>query len=508
MTLTATPPDGDGALSTSRQLVRALQRQLDARVIETHISWVLLAGSEAWKIKKPLRLGFVDFGTLQRRRLMCSEELRLNQRLAPSLYLGVVSITGTPQAPVLGGPGEAIEVALHMRRFPDGALLSERLVAQTLDTGLIDCLAARLARFHADAAPVDEREPYGRPEQVDAEMQKVLDGLAMRGAPGIDGWRDWAREQAHALAPAWAARRAAGQVREGHGDLHLANTVALEGMATAFDCIEFNPGLRWIDVQADIAFLLMDLHVRGRADLAFRFLDRYLVDGGDYPGLSVLRYYLAYRALVRAMVALIERPGQPPVPDYLAAAAHWRAPGRPRLLITHGPSGSGKSHAAARLLEVLGAVRLRSDVERKRLHGLAALADSASVPGGIYGADSTARTYARLRELAAIALDAGWPVIVDAAFLHADQRAAFEALALQRQLPFTILDCRAPQELLLRRLQARRRQADEASEADASVLQLQRHSAQPLSAHERARAIELDMGRDFDAAACAARLSR
>jgi predicted kinase len=204
------------------------------------------------------------------------------------------------------------------------------------------------------------------------------------------------------------------------------------------------------------------------------------------------------------MVALIERPGQPPTPDYMSAATHWRTPGRARLMITHGLSGSGKSHAAARLLEQAGAIRLRSDVERKRLHGLDALADSASVPGGIYGNAATARTYERLRELAAIALDAGWPVIVDAAFLQADQRADFEALARARQVPFTILDCQAPRALLEQRLAARVAQTDEVSEADAQVLQQQLQTAQPLTPHEQTLAIEVDTRRDFDAAGCAA----
>lgn len=505
MSTPSTAPDGDAALQRSEALVQALQRRLGARLIETHISWVLLAGDQAWKIKKPLRLSFVDFGTLERRRRMCAEELRLNQRLAPELYLGVVEITGTAQAPVLGGPGDAIEAALHMHRFPDGALLSERLAASTLDAGLVDRLAERLARFHAAAAQVDEGEPYGQPPQVDAEMRAVLDGLASRGAPGIAAWRDWAAERALALAPAWAARRAAGWIREGHGDLHLANCVALGNEATAFDCIEFNPALRWIDVQADIAFLLMDLHARGRADLAFRALDRYLSEGGDHEGLAVLRYYLAYRALVRAMVALIEKPGHAAMPDYRAAADHWRTPGRARLLITHGLSGSGKSHAAARLLEQAGAIRLRSDVERKRLHGLTALADSSSVPGGIYGAAATERTYARLHELAALALRAGWPVIVDAAFLQAGQRAPFEALARAQQVPFTILDCRAPQPLLQQRLAERAKLSDEPSEGDAHVLQQQLQAVQPLGPHEQALAIEVDTRHAFDAAACAAR---
>ena len=228
--------------------------------------------------------------------------------------------------------------------------------------------------------------------------------------------------------------------------------------STAFDCLEFDPALRWIDVFSDIAFLVMDLLAHGRGDLAFRFLNAYLDDSGDHAGLPVLRWYLVYRALVRALVARI-RSGQGGAaggPDHLALALRLATEGDARLLITHGVSGSGKSWVAQRLLQQAQAIRLRSDVERKRLFGLRALDASASlVSGGIYGQGATQRTYAHLREVAAVALAAGQRVIVDAAFLRRNERDEFRRLAQACRVPFTLLHCTAPHELLRQRVQAR-----------------------------------------------------
>jgi aminoglycoside phosphotransferase family enzyme/predicted kinase len=495
----------------SAELVEALRLRLGARIVETHLSWVLLAAEHAWKIKKPVQFGFVDFGTLDARRHMCEEELRLNRRLAPALYLEVVPIRGTAQAPELGGAGAPIEWALHMRRFPDGALLSERLAAHDLPPALIDRLACRLAAFHREAPSADPAGAYGSPERIDADMRAVIDGLAehprgSRAMPdALQFLRSWAIDQATALRETWIERLRSGYVREGHGDLHLANIVVLADEVTAFDCIEFDPALRWIDLQADIGFLVMDLLAHERSDLAFRFLDRYLSDGGDHAGLAVLRYYIVYRALVRALVASL-RPAVAAQPDYVAHALRWlKAPGA-RLMITHGLSGSGKSFAAAHLLERAGAVRLRSDVERKRLFGLAALAGSASAGSvGIYDPDATRRTYARLEALAEVALRAGWPVIVDATFLLADERDAFRRLAHRHGAPFTILHCEAPVELLRRRLCERAQRSDDPSDADAAVLALQQDHAEALSADERAAAIVVDAAAAFDADALAAR---
>ena len=495
--------DAAGALAQSAALVAALARRLDARLIETHISWVLLAGDEALKSKTPVRLPFLDFSTLEARRQMCSEELRLNRRLAPQLYREVVPITGSVADPRPGGEGAAIEYALRMRRFADGALLSERLAAGTLQAAAIDHLASHLAAFHRDAAVAAPDSPWGTAERVAADLRGVLDGLAAR-APAFDAasWRAWADTEVARLRPVWAERHRAGWVREGHGDLHLANVVVEGDEAVPFDCIEFDPGLRWIDVQADIGFLVMDLLAHERAELAFRFLDRYLADGGDYGGLAVLRFYLVYRALVRALVASLRAPGHAPAAAaYLALAERLREPPGARLLVTHGLSGSGKSRLAAALVERCGAIRLRSDIERKRLHGLAASASSGSAPGaGLYAADASTRTYERLLALARGALEAGWPTIVDATFLRARERAAFRALARQLEVPFTLLHCEAPPVVLRERL--RRRRGD-ASEADAAVLALQMQTQQPLSHAERASM--LVAGPDADAGELGAR---
>jgi aminoglycoside phosphotransferase family enzyme/predicted kinase len=476
------------ALQASATLVAALARTLQARVVETHISWVLLAGEHAWKIKKPVRLGFLDFGTLAQRERLCHEELRLNRRLAPTLYLAVEPIGGTPQAPALGDT-PAIEVALKMQRFPDGALFSERLAAGSLHGRIVDRLAQRLAAFHRDAPVAPAGSPYGGAAAIGAEFGQLLGDLAARGADVTD-LRAWADARRAALHAAFEARLAGGFVREGHGDLHLANLIVLgDDDATAFDGIEFDPALRWIDIQADIAFPVMDFVAHGRRDLAFRFLDHWLAETGDHAGLGVLPVHVVARALVRALVARL-RPGSTG-PDYLAVARQWCSPPGARLLITHGLSGSGKSHAAAQLLEAVGAIRLRSDVERKRLHGLRPLEVSPPAQRQtLYGVDASRRTFDRLHALADAALRAGWPVIVDAAFLRAAERDAFRDLARSLAVPFAILHCEAPAQVLHERLQARAARGDDPSEADAQVLAMQQRIEQPLRVDERAMALD------------------
>jgi len=495
--------------TASATLVAALQRQLGARLLETHISWVLLDGVHAWKIKKPVQLSFLDASALATRQRLCGEELRLNRRLAPSLYLDVVAIHGTPDAPRLGGGGPVIEYALRMRQFAAGALLSEQLAAGTLLPAHLDRLAQRLADFHAAAAIAAPGTPYGTPEAIEGDALRLLEALSQHGeglacAP-LRAWMDAAAPRLHTL---WQGRRAAGRVREGHGDLHLANAVLLGDDVTAFDCLEFDPALRWIDVLSDIGFLVMDLLAHGRGDFAFRFLNAYLDRSGDHAGVPVLRWYLVYRALVRALVARIRagQGGAASGPDHLALALRLAGQADARLLITHGVSGSGKSHVGQRLLEQAQAIRVRSDVERKRLFGLQALDASAQrVPGGIYGADATRRTYARLRELAGIALAAGHRVIVDAAFLRSTERDDFRRLALELEVPFTVLHCQAPAAVLHERVRARGERGDDASEADLSVLERQLAAAEPLSAAERTSAVTVDTAAPLDVEALAAR---
>jgi len=474
----ADPPD---ALATSAALVQALAARLGASLIETHISWVLLAGTHAYKFKKPLRLPFVDYSTLDRRRHCCEEELRLNRRLAPALYLGVVAITGSAQSPRIGGDGTAIEYAVQMRRFDEGALLSERLRARQLGEADIDGCAALLARFHREAPVARVDSGFAGAAHRAALARAALDGAAPLASADEAGLlARWLAVQARRLAPHWAERLRGGHVRECHGDLHLDNLILVDGGMQAFDGIEFDPALRWIDVIDDIAFPVMDLQAQGRGDLAFRLLNAWLDATGEHAGLPGLRHALVYRALVRAQVARLR--GQHDVARrYIDAAMHWVRHAPPWLALMHGLPGSGKSFAAQRLLQAQGAIRLRSDVERKRLFGLEATADSHTTGQDIYGGDATRRTYDTLFALARTALRAGWPVVLDAAFLRRSEREAAAALARERHVPWRIVHCEAPPDVLRERLRTRRGDASEADEGTLAVLQ---SVEEPLTAQE------------------------
>jgi uncharacterized protein len=464
-----------------------------ARLIETHISWLLLGSSTAYKLKKPLRLPFLDCTTLAARRRFCDEELRLNRRLAPSLYLDVVEVCDDGQGATFGGPGTVVDAAVRMRRFPDGALWRDMARADTLAPHHIDAMAQTLAAFHRDAAVAPADSAFG----TAAAHAHVVQGLGETvEAPAL---RAWLAGQVQALAPWWDARRREGRVRECHGDLHLGNVLQLEGQATAFDGIEFDPALRWIDVVDDIAFLAMDLLANDRRALAFRFINAYLSAIGDYDALPGLRFAMVCRALVRAQVTTlaaqqgVQAVGGCNASAYVALAEALSTGDDARLAITHGLPGSGKSFVSQGVLEAAGAICVRSDVERKRLFGLDARASSRDhVPGGIYDSATTHRTYARLQQVADTALRAGWPVIVDAAFLRRSERASFAALASARGAPFSVLDCRAALPLLRRRIEARQAGGADASEADLAVLEKLAGVDEGLSASERAMAIVVD----------------
>lgn len=500
--------------SVDRTLVDALRQRLaidtghPVSLVETHISWVLLTERLAYKLKQPVRLPFLDFSTLALRKHFCEEELRLNRRLAPSLYLGVVPVCGSPTAPHVAGAGETIDYAVCMRRFASGALLSEQLAAGTLQPEHLEGLARQLAEFHQRASIASPAPACDAAERVLAPVLGALQQMRGHGsAARVDALESWVGAQAEALRDTWSARQHDGQVRECHGDLHLANAVLIDGNATAFDCIEFEPALRRIDVLSDTAFLTMDLKANGREDLAFRFLDAYLQTSGDYAGLPVLRFYEVYRALVRALVGILRAQNEAaraPVsgPDYLACAERLvqGAGGGPGLLITHGVSGSGKSTVALQLLAATGAIRLRSDVERKRLFGLTSLQRS-NQRLQIYAPAATMRTFERLARCARTALRAGYPVIVDAAFLRSSERDTFRALARELCVPFTILHCTADEARLRERVATRSASGRDASEADLNVLDRQLEYREPVTAEERAFTIDVATDEPLDAAA-------
>jgi hypothetical protein len=487
------------------------------RVVETHISWVILTGPYAYKIKKPVELGFVDFGTLERRKFFCEEELRLNRRLAPELYVEVVAIRGDPARPRMGGGGEAIEYAVKMRQFPESAELERALERGEPSERHFETLARELHAFHRSlpAAPPDS--PWGGPESV---HRSTLDNFReIRGrlaeaedARALDAVAAWSEAEHLRLAGAIESRRRRGWVRECHGDLHLGNLVLLDDRIVPFDGIEFSEALRWNDVVSEAAFLVMDLEFHGRADLANGFLNAYLEEGGDYDGLRVLPYYLVYRALVRAKVAAI-RMAQASADAaerrrlldrfrrLLALAEGYTRPPCPSVAITHGLSGSGKTTLSRRVAAQSGAIRINSDVERKRLFGLRPLDRSSSgISAGIYTPEATARTYNRLLELASRVVELGYPVVVDAAFLKHDQRRPFARLAETLRVPLWIYELKTPVETLRRRIEERRARGGDASEADLAVLERQMAGIEPLGEDELAHLQRPGSNEPLDAA--------
>lgn len=555
-------------------------------LVETHLSSVLVAGDTVWKLKKPLRTGFCDFSTLALRQAACAEELRLNRRTAPGWYLGVVPVVDAGDGPrlltaVAAGPdaavgdtagggaagaaggaargpvaGTVLDWAVQMRRFDEAQRADRLAAAGRLGAAEVDALAAALARFHATLPP--SPPGWGAPEDTRrwardnlAELAALLAdpawaapaaaaALAAGRVPHrLPALRAWTEARGAALAPCMAARHAAGAVRECHGDLHLGNVFWQGGAPVLFDALEFNPALRHIDTVGELAFPFMDLQAHGRPDLAWRFVSQVLEASGDWGALPLLPWWAAYRAAVRAKVALLSAAGAGPADRaaaageaarYLALAAALagldaapaptgpsgstgptrqerptgpgRAAAAPRLVAMCGLSGSGKSVVAATLAAQLHGVRLRSDVERKRLAGLPADARGGAA---LYDADSTRRTYARLQALAADALAAGVPVVVDAASLKRAERDALRALAARLGAPFTLLLCVAPPGRLRARVQARAAAGRDPSDATAEVLQRQIGLAEWPGDDEAADTVRLDTDAPPDAVAARVR---
>lgn len=483
-------------------------------LIETHGAWVLLGDTHAWKIKKPVRLPFMDFGTLALRRAACAAEIRVNRRFAPrhgpALYQGVRPILGPAHDPrwgpldALDAPG-AIEYAVQMRRFDEAGRLDHLCAQGALGMDDVQALAQHVAAFQARAAVADAASPWGRPADVLAWARDNFPPLRDRHPTGdaateLAWLAEWTETRFAALAGWLARRRAEGRVREGHGDLHLANLVRLGDEVVAFDAIEFNDALRWIDTASDIAFTWMDLRRQGAPGLASALLSAWLDASGDTTAPPVLPFFAVYRALVRAKVAAIRRTQtthdaaacarlDEEIGQSLALARHIAQPPAPRLVITHGLSGSGKTWASTRWLQADPgghAIRLRSDVERKRLHGLTALQTSGSgLNTGLYTPQAHGDTYGALLSRSRTLLQDGWSVIVDAAFLRRSERAAFAELAARIGCPFHILACEAPPEELRRRIRARQARGNDASEATLAVLDQQFGWLEPLDAAER-----------------------
>ena len=482
------------------------------RLVQTHMSWVLLTGEFAYKIKRPVHYAFVDLREPAKRAFFCEEELRLNRRFTTDLYLEVCAITASKGKARIGGPGPVIEHAVRMRQFAteeelDRLLANERIVPAELET-----FGRDFAAVHAQLPIVDPALPWGQPASLRALALENFEQCAHLAAPfGTDGEvRGLGDALAARLAQAepWmAVRRREGRVRECHGDLHARNVVRYAGRLQAFDCIEFEPAFRWMDVAQDIAFLLMDLDARRCPRHAQAFLGGYLAQSGDYQACRVLGTYQAHLALVRAKVTSLEalnarKPRSRKMTlvqhaTYIDCARRLLAPRPlPQLVLMSGLSGSGKTWLAQRLAPALGAVHVRSDVERKRLSGLAEHARSqAEVGAGIYAPEVSAQIYEHLTQCAEDVLSGGYPAIIDATFLRRSDRVRLREWATRREQPVKLIHCRAPREVLSARVMERARSASDASEAGIEVLQWQEEHRERIEAFEGFDVIEADTSR-------------
>ncbi|MGI9246331.1 MAG: AAA family ATPase [Steroidobacteraceae bacterium] len=497
------------------------------RLVETHVSWVFLTGPYAYKIKKPLRLSFLDYGSASRREAFCREELRLNRRHAPELYVDVVGIGGSPAQPRPGAPGPWFEHALRMRQFDPDLELARLLEAQAVTAPELAEFGAKMARMHESATIADAASGYGSPPVLHCVNLANFAEIAAALPPGIHSAQlDRLRagiEQAFAMvSPLMEQRRQDGRVRECHGDLHCGNVVRWMDRLVAFDGLEFDPALRFIDVANDLAFLTMDLAVHGRDDLRGSVLNAWTSYGGDYQALELLPYYESYRALVRAKVAAVRElqrsggaveprraigrtaaatggsgpgTGAIMVQHYLEWARRRAIRGAPALVVMTGLSGSGKTWMARRIAAACYALHVRSDVERKRLAGLGPLVDSGSAPdAGLYTPEFGARTYARLVDCVSSCLRGDENVVIDAANLRRHERDAFRhaAAAAGAGARVAIVHCQAPIDVLRQRVAARRASGSDASEATVELLDRQPGYWEPLTDAEMSLALAVD----------------
>jgi len=492
------------------QLIKSLQNPalyphpVDSfKLIETHISWVLLTGSYAYKIKKPLNLGFLDFSSLAKREHYCREELRLNSRLAPGIYLDVVAISGNETQPELGGLGEAIEYAVKMLQFPPESSFDNLLLNGFLSGEHIKQAAIIIADFHAQLPAAGANTLFGSPASILVPVQEnfsQVEKLADIAQPNIfESLKRWSTQQQAELLPIFIQRKQEGFIRECHGDLHLGNLALIDDRVVPFDGIDFNPALYWIDVVSEVAFLVMDLQSKQRHDLAYQFLNAYFQKTGDYSGLKLLRFYLVYRAMVRAKVEAIrahqgaeveeQQQSSSRYHNYLQLAGSYIQPELPMLIIMQGVSGSGKSWLTEQIINRYQIINLRSDIERKRVKVKSEKQ---------YSAENRNIIYQHLLSLAKDILQENYSVLIDATFLEQQQRALFLQLAEQCRVPFIIIHTEADQPTLLERIQQRSIQIDNVSDATQAILESQLSSQQALSDDELKYSISVNTANSGD----------
>lgn len=478
------------------------------KLVETHVSWVILTGQYAYKIKKPVNFEFLDFSTLEKRKYYCEKELELGQQFASEIYLAVLPVTGTHEQPTINGTGPILEYAIKMREFPQEDLLSALLKQTRLTERIIDQLGELIAEFHKKTSIAPMESPFGLSQEVHTPTKQNFEQIAPLLSEATDSEQlkrleTWADQQFQQLQTLFQKRKELGFIRNCHGDLHLANIILYKGAPILFDRLEFNEKLRWTDVIADLAFLVMDLTEKKQIKFANQLVNTYLFHTEDYQGLRLLPYYLTYRAVVRAKIAIfrLQQEGlsseekemiRDNYHSFIELAEFYTRPPQPCLIITHGFAGSGKSTTAKEIVKCCGAIQVNSDVVRKRLFNLPLQSRSNSpLNGGIYTEETTKKTYAKLAELAETIINAGFTALVDASFLKRSQRIIFYDLAKQLNVPFYILHCEAVDFKLEQRIKSRLSNPDAISEADLSILLDQKRHVEPLTNLEKAHTLSI-----------------
>jgi hypothetical protein len=472
---------------------RAFSADAPIRRIDTHAASIFLTGDRAWKLKRPVRFGYLDFSTPARRRAALDAELRLNRRTAPDLYLALHAITREADGRLaIDGHGETIDWLLEMRRFADDALLDDRARRGMLEPVLLNQLAERIQLFHAAAEPVNDGNGAGRLAAViDGNGASLASFPALFEPAAVAALLRAQRSHLHACRDRLDQRAARGRMRHCHGDLHLANIAMIEGEPTPFDCLEFDDALATTDTLYDLAFLLMDLWHRGLHAEANLLFNRYLdLSGDDEDGLAAMPLLLSVRASIRAHVSATRALQSGKGDDAMVARAYFALARQlmvavpPWLIAVGGRSGTGKSMLARAIASAIGVAPgariLRSDVMRKRLAGVA---PETALARDRYTPQSAGQVYRALATQARLLLEGGTSVIADAAFLLPEQRHTIETVAAAAGVPFAGLWLAASEAVRVARVTAR---SGDASDADAAIVRLQsRRPVGPLSSWHR-----------------------